>query len=114
MKLWQPENPLGIYFAVVNTSSTATIVIGRPNQQIVLVSSSIIASNFVGIQWVSSPSSTALSGIQQVAQNGGYILPFNAGGWLETLIGESLVLTLAPSVQVGGMISYVWANQLGN
>jgi hypothetical protein len=114
MKLWQPEVPSGIYYAVVNTSTTTTIVIGRPNQQINLISASIIVSASTTLTWQSSTGSVGLSGPQSISPTGGYILPFNAGGWLQTAINDSLVLAIAPSVSIGGMISYVWIEQPGN
>jgi hypothetical protein len=115
MKLWQPENPLGIYYKVVDTAaSSTTIVLGRLNQQIVLISASIIVSTNTAVQWYSSTGPTELSGPQSITATGGYILPYNAGGWLQTAIGDSLILTITPNVQIGGMISYVWINQPGN
>ena len=114
MKLWQPENPLGIYYAVVNISVTSTIVIGRPNQQIVLVSCGMTVGTTLSLTWQSSTGSVDIFGPSPITATGGYILPFNAGGWFQTAVGDSLILSPSPNGAVGGGISYVWANQPGN
>jgi hypothetical protein len=107
VKLWQPEIPLGIYYAVVNFGSTSTVVIGVPNRQINLISASIIVSAAVTLTWQTSTGSVNLSGPQAISPTGGYILPFNAGGWLQTALGDSLILNISPNTAIGGMISYV-------
>ena len=101
------EIPLGVAYTPVSQSSSGTVVVGVANKRIVLVSASIIASANVTITWQTSTGLVNLSGPQSIIQFGGYVLPFNAGGWLETLFGDSLVLNLAPGVAIGGMLSYV-------
>jgi hypothetical protein len=114
MKLWQPEIPLGIYFAVVNISSQQTIVIGRPNQQIVLISCGLTVGANTSLTWQTSTGFADIFGPSPITATGGYILPFNAGGWFQTLVGDSLVLLPSPSASVGGGISYIWVEQPGN
>jgi len=114
MKLWQPENPLGIYYAVVNISVQTTIVIGRPNQQIVVISCGLTVANNTSLTWSTSTGTVDIFGPSPITATVGYILPFNAGGWFETAIGDSLILTPSPATALGGGISYVWVNQPGN
>jgi hypothetical protein len=114
MKLWQPENPLGIYYVDVNISTPTTIVIGRPNQQIVLISCGLTVGINMNVAWQTSTGSANIFGPMPITATGGYILPFNAGGWCQTQIGDSLILVPSPNGTVGGGISYVWANQPGN
>jgi hypothetical protein len=38
--------------------------------------------------------------------NGGIVLPFNAGGWFQTAVGDSLLINLSAGVAVGGSLSY--------
>jgi|SRR5215472_2929001 len=114
MKLWQPEIPLGIYYAVVNIGATSTIVIGRPNQQIVLISCGLTVGTNCSLTWQTSTGAIGIFGPSPITATGGYILPFNAGGWCQTAIGDSLILSPSPSASVGGGISYVWVEQPGN
>jgi hypothetical protein len=107
------EIPTGIRYARVDISSSQTIVTGSVNKWINLLSASIIVANTVSIKWQSSTGPIDISGLQSISPTGGYILPFNAGGWTQTNLGDSLVLFLSASVQVGGMISYVYIGQSG-
>jgi hypothetical protein len=107
MNYYRLEIPLGVLYAPIALASSATAVVGVPNKRIVLISASIIASAAVNVKWQTSTGPLDLSGLAYLAQNGGYILPFNAGGWLETLFGDSLLLNLNPNVPIGGNISYV-------
>jgi hypothetical protein len=113
MKLWQPENPLGIYYAVIRFSAATTVVIGRPNQQIILISCGITVDTNTTLTWRTSTGSVSIFGPSSITATGGYILPFNAGGWCQTQIGDSLILDPG-GIAVGGGISYVWANQPGS
>jgi len=100
------EIPSGIFFKPVDMGVSGTVVIGVANKRIVLISASIIVSANTSLQWQTSTGPLELSGPQSITATGGYILPFNAGGWTSTLFGDSLLLTISPSVAIGGMISY--------
>ena len=114
MKLWQPEIPLGIFYAVVNIGAPATIVIGKPNQQIVLISCGLTVAANTTLTWQTSTGAVGIFGPSPITATGGYILPFNAGGWCETAVGDSLILSPSPNASVGGGISYVLVEQPGN
>jgi len=100
------EIPFGVLYKPVDQVSSATVVLGVVGKRIVLISASIIVSTNTTLQWFTSTGPTELCGPQSITATGGYILPFNAGGWTETNFGDSLVLNVSPSVQIGGMISY--------
>lgn len=114
MKLWQPENPVGIYDAVINIGSAQTIVIGRPSQQIVVISCFLTVAANSTLSWLSSTGSVLICGPSPITATGGYVMPFNAGGWFQTAIGDSLILSPSPNTSIGGCMTYVWANQPGN
>jgi len=108
MNLYRLEIPLGIYYKPVDQSTSGTVVVGVPGKRIVVISASIIVSANVILQWFTSTGLVELTGPQSITQTGGYILPFNAGGWFQTAFGDSLVLMFTPGgVQIGGCVSYV-------
>jgi hypothetical protein len=45
-------------------------------------------------------------GPMPVADNGGFVLPFNPYGWGETAVGKGLVLTLGAGSTYGGVLCY--------
>ena len=107
MNLYRLEIPLGIFYKPVDASTSGTVVVGVAGKRIVLISASVIVSAATTLTWQTSTGLAELSGPQSISPTGGYILPFNAGGWLETLFGDSLMLAVSPGQQIGGMISYV-------
>jgi hypothetical protein len=107
MNLYRLEIPFGIFYKPVDMSSSGTVVVGVAGKRIVLISASVIVSANVTLQWQTSSLVAEISGPQAISPTGGYILPFNAGGWLETAFNDSLMLNLSPNVQIGGMVSYV-------
>jgi hypothetical protein len=109
MNLYRPEIPTGILYAPIALAASGTAVVGVLGRAIVLLSASIIASNQVNVKWQTSTGPTDLSGYAYIAQYGGYILPFNAGGWCQTNPGDSLLLNLSSGIPIGGMISYLLA-----
>jgi hypothetical protein len=100
------EIPLGYLYTPIQMSASSTAVLGVAGKRIVLISANIIASAAVNIKWQTSTGPTDLSGFAYLAQNGGYILPHNSGGWLETLVGDSLLINMSAGVAIGGCISY--------
>jgi hypothetical protein len=109
MELFRAEIPAGINYAAIELSASGTAVLGIIGKRIVLLSASIIANAAVNVKWQTSTGSVDLSGYAYLAQNGGYILPFNAGGWCQTAVSDSLNLNLSSGVAIGGMISYLLA-----
>lgn len=47
-----------------------------------------------------------LVGPMPVADNGGFVLPFNPYGWGDTAVGKGLVLTLGAGSTYGGVLCY--------
>ncbi len=107
MDLYRAQIPTGILYAPVQMSGSGTVVFGVTGERIVLISANLIASAAVNIKWQTSTGPTDLSGFAYLAQNGGYILPFNAGGWLQTAVGDSLLLNFGSAIAVGDCISYI-------
>lgn len=59
------------------------------------------------IRFESGAAGTALTGQMIVAANGGFVLPFNEGGWFETAAAALLNLELADAVTVDGGLTYI-------
>ena len=107
MNLYRLEIPLGIYYQPIDQTTPQTVVVGVVGKRIVLISASVIVSANVTLQWFTSTGLVELTGPQSITTTGGYILPANFGGWFQTKFGDSLVLSVSPSMPIGGCISYV-------
>lgn len=105
--IYRTETPTGILYADINLSTSGTLVTGVSGKKIVVLSVSLVAESAVNATFQTSTGSTDIGGPYYCAANGGIVLPFNAGGWFQTNVGDSLLLNLSGSVSVGGSISYV-------
>lgn len=108
-EIYRAEIPSGILYAPIALAASGTLVFGVPSRSIVLVSAWMVASAAVNAKFQSSTGPTDLTGLSYTAQNGGFVLPFNPGGWARTAPGDSLLLALSGSIPVGGSISYILA-----
>ena len=97
------EIPGGYLYAPITASGT--VVTGVIGKRIVLVSAFFTVGANTTAQWQTS-SGPNLSGASPIVQYGGFVMNHNAGGWLETLFSDSLVLVISPSTSVGGCLSY--------
>jgi hypothetical protein len=50
---------------------------------------------------------TDISALFALGINGGFVLPFNEHGWMQTAIGEALNINLSGATAVGVQISYI-------
>jgi hypothetical protein len=66
----------------------------------------VMTGTAVTIRFESGASGTALTGQMQPTQGGGFVLPYNEGGWFETAAGELLNLELGGAQSVDGCLSY--------
>lgn len=105
--IYRTEVPGGVLFAPIEQAASATLVFGVPGRKIVVLSAWMVASAQVNVKFQTSTGPVDLTGYADCAQFGGFVLNFNAGGWFETNLGDSLILNLASGVAVGGSISYI-------
>jgi hypothetical protein len=94
-------------FAVINASSSGVVIAGVPGLRIRVIAMDLVTNNAVTIQWQTSTGPATISGPQSFAANGGIVRPFNQAGWFQTLVGDSLNITLSGGATVGGNITYV-------
>lgn len=106
--IYRAETPTGILYVPIETSlSSTTLVVGVAGKRIVVVSAWLVASAVTQSKFQTATGPTDISGPAYDAQYGGIVLPFNAGGWFQTFVGDSLLLNLSPAVAVGGSLSYI-------
>jgi hypothetical protein len=98
-----------IKYAVIDaaTSGDNTIVTAVTGKKIRVLSCFLVAASAVTTRFESGAGGTALTGQMNCAANGGYVLPFNEGGWFETAAGSLLNLELGGAVSVDGSLSYI-------
>jgi hypothetical protein len=99
-----------IKFAAIAASSSGdnTIVAASTaGRRIRVLSVFVIAAAAVTAKFQSGAGGTDLTGPAALAANGGYVLPFNEGGWFQTAPDTLLNLSLGGAVAVAGSISYI-------
>jgi hypothetical protein len=104
--IYRIEIPGGVLFTPIEVSATGTLVFGVVGRRILVLSCWFVASATVNVKCQTSSGPTDISGPAYCVTNGGVVLPFNAGGWFSTLVGDSLILNLSSGVPIGGSLSY--------
>lgn len=91
----------------VSSSGATTVVAAVAAKKIRVVAMQLVANGAVNVKWQSHVTPTDITGLAYLAQNGGYVLPFNPVGWFQTIAGEALDINLSASVAVGGSLTYI-------
>lgn len=106
--IYRTEVPAGVLFIPIETAlASTTLIVGVANRRILVLSAWLVALTAVNAKFQTSTGPVDISGPAYCAQNGGIVLPFNAGGWFQTLRGDSLILNLSGTISVGGSLSYI-------
>ena len=104
--LYSLEIPGGVNFTPIELSVSGTLVTGVAGKRIVVLDLWVVASAQCNIKFQTSTGNIDLTGPAYCVANGGIVLPFSAGGWFQTAVGDSLLINLSPSVAVGGSLAY--------
>ena len=105
-----PSTPLLVKYAAIDaaTSGDNTLVAAVTGKKIRLISMfAIMTGTAVTIRFESGAGGTALTGQMTPSQGGGFVLPYNPGGWFETAAGSLLNLELGGAQSVDGCLTYV-------
>lgn len=95
-------------FAVVNLSSTGTVIAAVASKKIrVLAVQAVASAGVTSVTWKSGAGGTALTGPQTWGAAGGTVLPYNPVGWFETASNTLLELSFTGTATLGGSITYV-------
>lgn len=105
--IYRTEVPGGILYTPIEIAASGTLVFGVAGKRIVVLSAWLITSAQVNVKFQTSTGPVDLCGPADCAQFGGFVLPFNAGGWFATALGDSLLINLSSGIAVGGSLSYV-------
>lgn len=96
-----------VKFAIISASSSNnTLVAAVAGKKIRVLSLALMAAGAVNAKLQSAAGGTDITGLFYPAANGGFVLPYNEGGWCETVAGELLNLNLSDAQAVGGCLSY--------
>lgn len=99
----------GVRRAVIDAAGAGdnTLVAGVTGYKIrVLALMAVMTGTATTIRFESGASGTALTGQMQPTQGGGFVMPYNPVGWIETASGELLNLELGGAVSVDGVLVY--------
>lgn len=97
-----------IKFAAISASGSGnnTLVAAVTGKKIRVISLALMAAAAVNAKLQTGAGGTDLTGLFYPAANGGFVLPYNEGGWCETASGALLNLNLSGAVAVGGVVTY--------
>lgn len=97
-------------FATISASAAGVNVVvpGVGGKRILVLQGIISASDAVTVKFQQQMNNVQsdLDGGASVGKQGGYVLPYSPAGWLQTDIGNDLVLNLSDAVAVGGALVY--------
>jgi hypothetical protein len=105
--IYRTEVPGGILYTPIEVSASGTLVVGVAGRKIVVLSFYFVCSSAVNVKFQTSTGSIDISGPAYCIANGGVVNAFNAGGWFQTLVGDSLLINLSSGVAIGGSLSYI-------
>jgi hypothetical protein len=105
---WIVSTPAGGGKAPISVAGAGatTIVAAVPGKIIRIISAYLVVGGAVNINWQSHNTTSDADGVQDFAQNGGIVLPFNPIGWFDTVAGEALDIVTSTGAQVGGNLTY--------
>jgi hypothetical protein len=97
-----------IKYAIIDAAGSGdnTLVAAVSGKKIRVHSAFLVAAAAVNVRFESGASGTALTGQMNCGANGGFVLPYNEGGWFETAASTLLNLELGGAVSVDGSLSY--------
>ena len=87
------------------TSGNTLAVAGVAGSKIRVLSAMAIAGAAVAVKFQSNV--TDISAVFPLAQNGGFVMPRNQDGWMDTLVGDPLNVNLSITAPVGVQFTYV-------
>lgn len=93
-------------YASVAITDTADIVAAVTGSRIRVRSIFLVASGACTAIFKSGTGGTALTGTIKLQDSGGFVLPENTGGWMQTAATTALNITLSTPTTVGGCIVY--------
>lgn len=105
----QQAQSLPIKYAVIDASGAGdnTVVAAVTGRRIRVLSAFAVGAGAVTVKFQSGAGGTDITGAMSLSANGGFVLPFNEGGWFQTDQGALLNVSLGGAVNVAGGISYI-------
>lgn len=96
-------------FAVIDNASSGdnTLVAAVTSKKIRVLQAALVATAAVNVRFESGAGGTALTGVINLAANGGFVLPFSPIGWFETASNTLLNLELSGATSVDGVLAYI-------
>jgi len=105
--IYRTEVPGGIQYTPIEVSASGTLVFGVPGRRIVVLSFYFVCSTNNNVKFQTSTGAVDISGPAYCVANGGCVNGFNAGGWFQTAVDDSLLINLSAASPIGGSLSYI-------
>ena len=88
------------------TGLPTTIVSGTASKKTRILAAYLVCNGAAQVNWQSHTTTATADGAQSLSNTGGWVLPFNPIGWLDTVAGEALDLNCinAAAFSVGGLV----------
>lgn len=107
--VYESTQVLTVKYAVIDEAGSGDneLVALVASKKIRVLSAFLISAGTVTAKFQTSTAGAYKSGPLPLIANSGFTLPWNPGGWFETVAGDSLNLELSLAIAVGGFLSYV-------
>ena len=93
---------------IAASSSGANVLLAaQTGKKIKVVNLALMASAAVNVKFQSHTTPTDITGLFDLAANGGFVLPYSDIGWFATRSGEGLDINLSGANAVGGVLHYI-------
>lgn len=92
-------------FATPVSSGSTTLLAATAGYRIIVYQVCVITSAANNVKFQSN-GTTDISALFPLAQNGGFVLPMNEMGWMQTNIGESLTVNMSSGASTGIQFVY--------
>ena len=92
-------------FATPTTTTPLTLVAATGGSRIVVSQVCVIASGATTVVF-SGTVAGSISATFPLAANGGFVLPYSDLGWMQTAIGDALIVTLGTGVSTAVQLVY--------
>lgn len=90
----------------IQVSATGTLVALVGGKSIRVIAAYLMASGTVNVKFQSHVAGD-ITGLSYLIANTGLVLPYNPGGWFQSVSGEALDINLSAGIAVGGALTYM-------
>lgn len=100
-----PNYPVKSASLDASSLGSSQVVAATPGRSINVLSVALITTLANSVKFLSAASQ--ISPTMPLANNGGFVLPYNPYGWFKTVEGEALNINLSVGTAIGVIVTYI-------